>query len=223
MPLKKSVSVSVPYQRQRSLARTMCRDVIAGKVKSSLDGVIPSHVVHIVHKAPLRDVATLRRCKWQLVAGTHGIQRISAEADLSGLNSKGSSLVRVLEYRAVPLTGGVERICRVYAEVMHPLQLTFVLRLIAGDVEERSQRVSVSSLHSVIGAEVDECSVIGAKVLVETSGHQPFVRVSSYGGVVMEGAGVAGAESESTGEVARIHHSAACWWRYWSRAHGCKC
>ena len=51
---------------------------------------------------------------------------------------------------------------------MHPLQLTFVLRLIAGDVKKRSQRVSVCGLHSVIGAEVDECSVIGAKVLVET-------------------------------------------------------
>ena len=95
-------------------------------------------MVHVVHEAPLGDVAALGSPKRQLVARTNGVQRISAKADLSGLNGKGSSLVRVLEYGAVPLTGGIERICRAYAEVMHPLQLTFVLGLIAGDVKKRS-------------------------------------------------------------------------------------
>ena len=49
---------------------------------------------------------------------------------------------------------------------MNELQLSFVLRLEAGEVKYRIERIGIGGLHAAIHAEVDEQLVVVAEVMV---------------------------------------------------------
>ena len=71
---------------------------------------------------------------------------------------------------------------------MTPLNLTVIRRLDALCIECLTQWIGVGGLQTVIGAEVDECTILGAKVLVHASGQQPFCRQIAYVRLELEGA-----------------------------------
>src|SRR5215469_6426068 len=71
---------------------------------------------------------------------------------------------------------------------MIPLNLTLPLRLDALCIECLTQWIGVGGLQTVIGAEMDECTILLAKVVVHACGQQPFCRQIAHVGLELEGA-----------------------------------
>src|SRR5215471_10652332 len=71
---------------------------------------------------------------------------------------------------------------------MTPLNLTLIRRLDALCIECLTKWIGVAGLQTVIGAEVDECTILVAKVLVHARGQQPLCRQIAYVRLELKGA-----------------------------------
>src|SRR5215471_14496858 len=100
---------------------------------------------------------------------------------------------------------------------MTPLNLTLIRRLDALCIECLTKWIGVAGLQTVIGAEVDECTILGAKGLVHTRGQQPFCRQIAYVRLELEGARRPASQRDRAIAASAWTHGAA-----WTRQNVCR-
>src|SRR5262249_47163944 len=152
-------------------------DVIAPEVAAELQGVLAAFDREIVHQLPLGDVAALRENgERREGAGARAERSETAVKDVQNVGESGKCRIEIgaLEKRRVVENRPDEVVYDAGVENVRVVELAFVLRLVALNVEDRIDRIGVSRLVAAVELDAAEDLVIVGEVVVHAAAQEPF-------------------------------------------------